>query len=544
MAKGPWYRAFGSTRQNAELNNALLPRHEVAFLKVSELNVRTIPNYGGDALRALRSIAFANLLCLALASGDSIAQSPIDVGDRKQLFADGLWLGQSRGVELVVNHPTLTHERCIVPDKRWESHRIGAYNSVLQVGEELRMYYDAIASDGSRWLCLAISRDGVRWKKPDLGLVPFEGDRHTNILFPPAKLPFEPGCVFHDRNPDCPEAERFKLVCTYRPPGADSMATHVAVSADGIHFTLLSKRPAFRYSDTGNICFWDPRIRRYVGYVRVWDRWRKVGRVETTDVWNWGAEQIVFSYDTLDQEGLDPELFSGVDFYTSAAVRLPEADNVYLMFPSAYYHFRPTTARKRGRPYVRADNDGPLEIHFAISRDGIHWHRPDRRPLIRNGESDWDAGYAYAVAGLVQREKETWLYYAVAPYTHGDYDAAKDRYAGTITRAVFRRDGFVSAEAGIPGGEFTGPVLRFRGRHLYLNVRTGAGGHVRVAVLDSSGAALPGLSVWDCEPINGNYFDVRVKWRDGKLEKWQGTPVRLRFLMRDASLYSFQFREE
>ena len=492
--------------------------------------------------------AFAVLvLSFALVAVSAYGQSGIvrAVGTKKQLFGDGLWLDQAKNVRLVVHRPVLTDERCIVADKPWEAHRVGAYNTLLEVDGELRMYYDAIGGDGSRWLCLATSKDGVHWEKPSLGAVAFQGDKRTNIVFPLKKAKFEPGAVFLDTRPGVPKDERFKLVCTYRKEGDKESGTYVAASADGVHFRFLSDKPVFRSSDTGNVCFYDPRVGRYVAYVRIWNRWRKVGRVEFDDILNWGKEaREVLSYDAEDNRWLDPALFTAMDLYTNAVTKLPDADDVYLMFPSAYYHYTYEAAKRLGRPYVRYKNDGPLDIQFAFSRDGIHWVRPDRRPFIYLGEAgNWDKGCAYMVTGVALRGRETWLYYGVVGYTHGDYDASQDHYTGTITRAVLRRDGFVSVQAGIEPGEFITPPLEFEGKHLFVNVRTSAGGHLRVAVLDTSGAPYKNLGAGECVPINGNYISKEVVWPDGDLSLYAGKPVRLRFVLRDADLFSFQFRK-
>ena len=92
------------------------------------------------------------------------------------------------------------------------------------------------------------------------------------------------------------------------------------------------------------------------------------------------------------------------------------------------------------------------------------------------------------------------------------------------------------------GGEFTTPALIFSGGHLILNVNTSAGGHVRVEVQDPSGQPLAGFSAQDSVPINGNFIQKAVSWHgDPALGTWAGKPVRLRFAMRDAKLYSFKF---
>jgi hypothetical protein len=268
---------------------------------------------------------------------------------------------------------------------------------------------------------------------------------------------------------------------------------------------------------------------------------RKVGRCEFEDITSWGKESVVFSYDDEDQRGLDRDLFSGMDFYTSAASKYPGTSNVYFIFPSAYYHYRESTARKMGS--VDPRNDGPLDIQLATSRDGKKWNRLDRRPFIRLGEAGkFDSSYAYMVSGYICRPEEIWLYYAVSDHTHGNYDAARDKFTGTITRAKLRLDGFVSLDADYAGGEFSTPPLVYSGRQLTLNVDASGGGCLRVEILPESGAALEGFSTADCDPINGSFIAKVVSWR-GKtdLSAMAGKPVRLRFVMNDAKLYAFRF---
>ena len=118
----------------------------------------------------------------------------IHIGCKKHLFIDYLLLERCRGVYIAVNRPKLTGEKCLVAEKPWESHRIGPYNSVWEDNGVYKMWYDAIASDGSRWLCYAESKDSVRWEKKNLGAVSFNEIKETNIVFPPEKTEvFEPG---------------------------------------------------------------------------------------------------------------------------------------------------------------------------------------------------------------------------------------------------------------------------------------------------------------------------------------------------------------
>jgi len=98
-------------------------------------------------------------------------------------------------------------------------------------------------------------------------------------------------------------------------------------------------------------------------------------------------------------------------------------------------------------------------------------------------------------------------------------------------------------EAGPEKGTAVSKTLVFAGNRLSLNVSSR--GSVRVGLLDPAGHPIPGLSVDDCERITGDSVDFQVRWKTGAgLKLISGKPVRLKFDMIDAKLYSFQFTED
>ena len=60
--------------------------------------------------------------------------------------------------------------------------------------------------------------------------------------------------------------------------------------------------------------------------------------------------------------------------------------------------------------------------------------------------------------------------------------------------------------------------------------------------MDGSGAPIEGFTESDADELNGNSLRMPVSWR-GKRDVGMtaGGVVRLRFVMRDAKLYAFQF---
>ena len=201
------------------------------------------------------------------------------------------------------------------------------------------------------------------------------------------------------------------------------------------------------------------------------------------------------------------------------------------MFPAAYHHTLPPPR-----------NDGPIDIQFAASRDGKTWLRPDRHPIIRRGfEGEWNAGVLYVGYGLSRQGDELSIYYKGGDVTHGAY-LERGYPGGTISRAVYRLDGFMSVDAPYTGGKFTTPPIIFSGNRMVLNFDGSAGGWVRVELLTSEGEPIPGFSGEDAHRMIGNSVAETVTWGDrNDLSAFQGQPIQLRFQLRDVKLFAFQF---
>ncbi len=516
--------------------------------------------------------------------------SALDIGDRRQVFIDHRFLESSQGVRLRVHPPRKTGEMTIAQEHPWESRRVGLYGTVLKVGETHHMWYESLAnfdrdekghhtlmlerdrSDWRRYMCYARSSDGITWEKPNLGLVEFDGSRKNNIVAGHGAAGIEKqayGMVFLD--PNAPPGERFRLVVRLRGNGRNQLNVYSA--PDGIHFRptyerVLSYRDDRRHHlDTYNIIFWDDRIRKYVAYVRRNTpgpgQHRTNARSEShrldlfPDV---DDSALSLSTDRLDLHHPDPS--SGtevpvVDFYTSIVVKYPWAQDAYYAFPSLYYHYDGRFLREFTEKTPH--NTGANDIRFAASRDGIAWHRYDRRPFVELGmDGEFDTRDSYMVHGVVPalNGREMYLYYSGKDMLHAwgwterenrlirKADLAPTREKSAISRLVLRREGFISVQADYSGGEFTTPLLKFQGSELVLNLNTSAAGIARVAILDSDFRPLEGYSLEDCDRIHTtNRIDRQVSWNgESDLGSLAGRSVRLHFELRDLDLYAFQFR--
>jgi hypothetical protein len=72
---------------------------------------------------------------------------------------------------------------------------------------------------------------------------------------------------------------------------------------------------------------------------------------------------------------------------------------------------------------------------------------------------------------------------------------------------------------------------------------TSAAGYIRVELLDRIGKKIKGFELENSAEIIGNEIDRIVTW-DGNpdLKILNNKPIRIRFVMRDAELYSIRFK--
>ena len=107
---------------------------------------------------------------------------------------------------------------------------------------------------------------------------------------------------------------------------------------------------------------------------------------------------------------------------------------------------------------------------------------------------------------------------------------------------VMRLDGFISVNAGFNEGEFVTKPLVFSGDELELNCSTAGAGRIRVEIQSAEGNPIPGHSLDDCDAIKGDFIREVVTWkRNADVTSFAGKPVRLKFAMKEADLYSLRF---
>jgi hypothetical protein len=245
----------------------------------------------------------------------------------------------------------------------------------------------------------------------------------------------------------------------------------------------------------------------------------------------------------------DPQDPPGMDLYTNAAQKYALAPDVYVAFPTPYYHYNTPGREYLNEPAMKRGgkhNDGVIETQLAVSRDGITWtrHRTPYFPIWRY--EDLYLQVVMGFPGLIHKPTHIEQYFSGYNFTHGDTTARErlsGRAMGGLFRSVQRIDGFTSADFSYTGGTLTTKPFTFDGKSLLLNVATAAPGEARVAICDEAGSDIDGFSMKQCRIVNGDFLDKKVEWTDGAsdVSRLSGKPVRLRFDARGTKLFSFRF---
>lgn len=454
------------------------------------------------------------LVALLFASSALQADDVLQIGSRRELFADEFLIEtKSEGVSLQVQQPT-PHQVIITTDEPWEGNTC-AYYTIFQDGDIYRMYYRGSHGDlkTQRSLhpevtCYAESRDGIHWTKPNLGLYEWEGSKANNIVWNGIGTHcFVP---FKDANPDAAEDAKYKAISRGRPQGKKGL--YVFKSPDGIHWSLMHDEPVITEGafDSQNLAFWDPHRKHYVDYHRTFtDGVRAIMTCTSNDFINWSQPQLL-KYPGAPNQHL----------YTNAIRSYDRAPHLLIGFPTRYL-----------------PQDQQVEPIFMSSRDGITFHRFNEPVIPRDAPEDRMGNRSnYMTNGLIEipSEPDRLSVYATEAY----YEGPDTR----VRRFSYRKDGFVALHADDAGEVITKPII-FDGDTLFLNYRTLRGGGLRIAIQDEKGQPIDGFSLADFDRIEGDHIDQVATWGgNGSLKSLAGKPVRLHLTFWNTEVFAFQFK--
>lgn len=457
---------------------------------------------------------------------------PVDVG--RQLFVD----------EFLIEHTTLTRRfhkaelhkgnPVLRPDRRWEM----IYPTKTAMAFSDGCFFDPRDGLFKMWymnawfgdMAYATSKDGIAWTKPQLDVRP-----PTNVVLLSGQRDSSTVWLDHD---SADPRQRFKLFQFNR----DNYRGSVHTSPDGIHWTepvwtgpagdrsTMFRNPfrkvwVFSIRSEANGGPWEYKKKPFNQIHRARRYWESRDFIQGAN-WtggarmhaDWGQTQPAFwvAADKLDSPDTAP------DELKSELYNLDATPYESLML--GLFNIWHAGGRGPGQPKIN-------DVQLGFSRDGFHWHRPFREAVIPvSGRADtWNYGNVQSVGGgcLVVGDR---LYF---------YASGRNATEESTGLAFMRRDGFASMEAGATEGTLTTRPLRFRGKHLFVNVAAQAG-MLRAELLDDNGAPVPPFTAVKCAPLSCDSTKAMVRWKGaGDLSALTGRAVRLRFHLKNGSLYAF-----
>ncbi|MBI2195151.1 MAG: hypothetical protein HYU36_24490 [Planctomycetes bacterium] len=411
-------------------------------------------------------------------------------------------------------------------------------------------------------LCIAESKDGETWVKPELGLFELGGSLANNVVFRGDVNGSVRGLngegVFLD--PAGPPEERFKMVYLGQatreeadaylrkyPKDVDPM-TQIrsdglvwclcgAVSPDGIHWRALEEPMLLQHCDTRNLAYYDRRIGQYVAYYRTWQLdWtapaakemcgtigrRSIGRALSPDFRHFSRAE------TLIAPGAD--MAPSHVWYGPGKTTLPGCPDQHVLFPYRW----------------KLESDS-MDIHLFSSPDGWAWAEMPGSPVITPGPpGSWDGGYVATAGDLLDRPDGRWaLPYAGHPIPHKYPRLDPDQrclYTGVQSGtgyALWPRGRLVALDCPEEGAFWTIPI-RPAGQRLRLNASIAPTGYLRVGVRGIQ--HVPGRTLSDCDPLVGrDGLDLRVTWHGADSFSLPPEPIALLFELRQAKLFGVEF---
>ena len=469
------------------------------------------------------------VVLVSFISGDR--NDVIELDSRRELFVDNYLIDKLDGTSLVMHNPHDEGE-VLQFDKPWEG-PFCAYVTVIKDEETYRLYYRGIPTAGSdgnseEVTCYAESGDGIHWNKPNLGIYKVDDTFDNNVILANAAPVTHNFCPFKDMNPGVATEARYKAL-----GGTSSSGLIAWVSPDGIHWKKLQDQAVITEGafDSQNVSFWSEEEGVYLCYLRTWRKvgdggYRSVSRTTSKDFVNW-TKPVQMEFGDTPLEHL----------YTNQTASYFRAPHIYVSVAARFMPGRQVLTKSHAQElgvnanYFKDCSDAI----FMTSRGGIVYNRTFMEAFIPPGIGlqNWVSRTNYPALNVVQTGPDEMSVYVNQNYAQS---------TANLHRYSLRLDGFVSVTAPYDGGEMITKPFTFSGSMLQVNFNTSAAGSILVEVMDEEGTPLPGYSMKEAQPLIGNEISRDVYWNgDAGLKALEGKVIRLRFVMKDAHLYSIKF---
>lgn len=404
-----------------------------------------------------------------------------------------------------------------------DSGNISYYGTVCKVGEEYWMWYLA-NDDSGTWhqrLCLAISRDGKNWNKPNLGIYEHNGSTDNNVCDLPVDANVQACVIFYE--PDDPDPSRvFKMSFESSRYG---LCQSVAFSTDGIHWVPYEGNPVGRvlYEQAGGI--------KHNGMYYVMGQAplafshyspkgaRRLDTYCSPDFIHWSpATCSGFSRDPMPPKTVAYGYSNGPQVHLGAGMW--DRGNVAVGFYGMW----------DGHP---SDDRNLVCMHLGlvVTHDCLHFDEPvPDFPIVRAGEMKMHSKARPHFPALMQGQgcynigDETVFWFGLWPEADSNGVRAatwpKDRLGQLQTFVRPDQDSFVITDRLHLEDDLASLYLNVDGLHEHSDLR--------VSVVGDDFLPVPGYEAEACVRLTENGFRVPVRWQNhAKIES--GHPVRLRF---------------
>jgi hypothetical protein len=507
----------------------------------------TIKNHRSYAVdlrnRIFRHFFVYIFLCLITKSGittyvnaqtsNKLFQNEVELRKRLSktyLFADSAFVRSSKNTGLKISSPTQFIE-VLKPEKAWEKLGLG-FGTVLKEKGEYRMYYQCHDEKANRIWCMATSKDGLKWVRPNLGIVNYQGSTANNIL---SMDVFEVGNLFKRVIDGKVQYVTMVMKRDYKH--------YFYTSPDGVHFTF-EPNPVMPYcADTQNQIFYDSNKNKYIWYLRSWlyseklsEYYRTVSYYESNDgkpmlpggntarkqMMRWGGnlppainnELKRSMYLDYDKQAAGNK---NKDIYTATV--LPYGKN-YFAFPSIYYITD------------QVKNDGVLFPNLYFSKDGLKWK--DMGPYIDTTKLKDYNQCNFLLGALLTPKDKIYNYLVAEKSTHGVLRHKSMIYC--VPKALNR---YIGLTAGPKEAEILTSYLETTNNELFLNFKTESGGFVSAYLLDEKGSVIA-----QTDKLTGDYIKKKLIWKtDAKKTKpGEKNKVSLRLIASRAHLFGIEYK--
>lgn len=487
----------------------------------------------------------------------------------RKLFITDKWIFEKRDVKRVLHTLRKYPANPIFQSARpWEGVWVGASTIYRDCEESIwKMWYttgNRSATDyvNNTLVCYALSKDGIHWERPAIGLYDYWGFTGNNIILRTSIIPRTAsirlfgGAVL----PPIKDSIYRMLVFIYNDQDKCSKSIpyasgyYKATSPDGIYWQL-SPGPIFFFGDgvgdTASVRYDDAR-NQYTMFVKIFlddngkivnarEIRKRIEKLQRTKNKKWMKDNlfrrhrgISFSKDFSNwtwppETILEPDKNDPPDmqvYQNSGFI----CEDSYIGFLHAYH----------------PDTTGTIDIQFIHSEDGVNWIRFfDRTPVLSPGvsEGNWDCGCVHTLHPPIRVGDELYIYYNAYWQLHTggkiDHIRSGGQAGAAVGLAILRLDGFVSLEAGIKQGYLITQFFELIGSELFINANASGGG-IRVEIQYQTGQPIKGLTKMDSIPVRRDKTRKRIQFKGERgVSALRNRKIRIKFYLKNAHLYSF-----